>query len=144
MASVLLKAHERHPDDGRRQGWRQALDVAMKIDGAQGRRRIQWVEVEHPLTALSPLNEVNANANEAQNTAVGQCASAYRGWQNWHTKYVDGLQRVLDVQRLVHNWVRSHTDLGKNVISAMTMGYCQRPLSTQEILSLPALYALTF
>ncbi|MEO1006637.1 MAG: AAA-like domain-containing protein, partial [Cyanobacteria bacterium J06638_38] len=43
------------------------------------------------------------------------------------------LQRTLDAQRIIHNWVRSHWGLGKHTTPAMAMGLCSRPLSTQEI-----------
>ena len=60
-ASVRLKAGEFHPDYGRRKVWRQGLEVAIKIKGYKGRKRVEWVKVEHPFTALSPADEVHAN-----------------------------------------------------------------------------------
>ncbi len=42
-ASVRLKAGEFHPDYGRRKVWRQGLEVAMKIKGYKGRKRVEWV-----------------------------------------------------------------------------------------------------
>ena len=66
---------ETHPDYGRRKVWREGLQVAMKIKGSQGQKRVEWVKVEHPFTALSPAYEIHANHNEAQNSA---CASAIR------------------------------------------------------------------
>jgi hypothetical protein len=76
LASIRLKAEETHPDYGRRKVWRQGLEVAMKIKGSQGQRRVEWVKVEHPFTAISPANEVHANHNEAQNSALRRRASA--------------------------------------------------------------------
>ena len=115
--------------------WRQGLEVAIKIKGSQGRKRVEWVKVEHPFTALSPESDVHANHNEAQNSALRRRASAYRRRQNLYAKRVEGLQRVLDVQRLVHNWGRPHWGLGKKVTLAMAMGYCDRPISTHEFLT---------
>lgn len=137
VASVNLKVNETTTEFGRRKVWRQGLEVALKIKGSQGRRRIEWVKTEHPFTAISPSNEVHANHNEAQNAALRRRASAYRRRQNLYAKHVDGLQRALDVQRLLHNWVRPHYSLGKKVTPAMAMGYCDRPLTTQELLTLP-------
>lgn len=70
LASVFLKPGECHPDYRRRKVWREGLEVAMKIKGAQGQRRVSWVYAEHPFTAISPASEVHANHNEAQNSAL--------------------------------------------------------------------------
>lgn len=75
---VWIKAGKAHPDYGRRKVWREGLEVAMKIKGSQGHKRVLWVKAEHPFTAISPDCEVHANHNEAQNTALRRRASAYR------------------------------------------------------------------
>lgn len=135
LASVYLKAEERHPDYGHRKVWREGLEVAMKVKGAQGNRRVEWVKVEHPFTAISPASEVHANHNEAHNAALRRRCSAYRRRQNLYAKKLSGLQRVLDVQQLIHNWVRPHWGLSKQTTPAMEMGFCSRPLSTLELLT---------
>lgn len=135
FASVSLAPGEAHRDYGRRQVWREGLEVAMKIKGSQGHKRIQWVKVEHPFTVISPEYEVHANHNEAHNSALRRRASAYRRRQNLDAKRVEGLQRGLEVQRLVHNWVRYHHGLEKNTTPAMAMGYCERPITMHELLT---------
>jgi hypothetical protein len=135
LASVRLAPDEVHPDYGRRKVWREGLEVAMKIKGSQGNKRIEWVKVEHPFTAISPEHEVHANHNEAQNSALRRRASAYRRRQNLYAKRVAALQRVLDMQRLVHNWVRPHHGLKKDTTPAMAMGYCDRPITMHELLT---------
>jgi hypothetical protein len=107
----------------------------MKIKGSQGNKRIVWVKVEHPFTAISPEPEVHANHNEAQNSALRRRASAYRRRQNLYAKQVAALQRALDVQRLVHNWVRPHHGLQKMTTPAMALGYYYRPVTMQELLT---------
>jgi light-regulated signal transduction histidine kinase (bacteriophytochrome) len=47
----------------------------------------------------------------------------YHRRQNHYAKIVEGLQRSLNVQRLIHNWVRPHWGLQKNQTPAMAMGY---------------------
>ncbi len=106
----------------------------MKIKGSQGQRRVVWLKTEHPFTAISPMSEVHANHNEAQNAALRRRCSAYRWRQNLDAKTRAALQRTLDTQRIIHNWVRSHWGLRKRTTPAMAMGLCSRPLSTQEIL----------
>jgi hypothetical protein len=73
--------------------------------------------------------------NEAQNSALRRRASAYRRRQNLYAKCVEGLQRVLAVQRLVHNWVRPHWGRAKHTTPAMAMGYIKRPISMLELLT---------
>lgn len=107
----------------------------MKIKGSQGNRRVEWVKSEHPFTAISPESEVHANHNEAQNAALRRRCSSYRRRQNLYAKKLPGLQRILDVQRLIHNWVRPHWGLDIGTTPAMKMGFCSRPLSIMEILT---------
>jgi hypothetical protein len=107
----------------------------MKIKGSQGRPRIEWVKAEHPMTVISHRSEVHANHNEAQNAALRRRSSAYRRRQNLYAKRVEGLQRVLDVQRLIHNWVKPHWGLGKYVTPSMAMGYSVRPFPIHELLT---------
>jgi len=58
--------------------WREGLEVAMKIKGSQGRKRVKWVKPEHPYTAISPKQEVGANHNEALNSSIRRRCSACR------------------------------------------------------------------
>lgn len=143
LASVFLPYRETTPSYGKRKVWRQGLEVAMKIKGSQGQRRVAWVQAEHPFTAISAVSEVHANHNEAQNSALRRRASAYRRRQNLYAKRVQGLQRALNVQRLIHNWVRPHWGLGQKTTPAMLMSYCARPLSTRELLTLQGFQFIT-
>jgi hypothetical protein len=111
----------------------------MNIKGSQGRKRVEWVNIEHPVTAISASSDVHANHNEAQNSALRRRASAYRRRQNLYAKKLCGWQRVLAVQRLVHNWVRSHWGLGKHQTPAMAIGYYHRPISMTELLTVQCL-----
>lgn len=45
--------------------------------------------------------------------ALRRRAGAYLRRQNLDAKRVEALQRVLNFQRLIHNWVRPHWSLGK-------------------------------
>ena len=135
LASVYLKSGEAHQDYYHRKVWRQGLEVAMKIKGSQGNRRVEWVYPEHPFTAITAPSELHANHNEAQNSALRRRCGAYRRRQNLYAKCVQGLQRVLDVQRLIHNWVRPHWGLAKGTTPAMAMGFCDHPISIHELLT---------
>jgi hypothetical protein len=143
MASVYLKSTEVSREYGHRKVWRHGLEVAIKIKGSQGNRRVEWLKPEHPYTAISDKSDVHANHNEANNSALRRRCSAYRRRQNLYAKNTEGLQRAVTVQRLVHNWVRPHVSLGKNKTPAMVIGLYHRPLSMLELLSLRGFHSLT-
>ncbi len=126
-----------------RKVWREGLEVAMKIKGSQGRPRREWGKRKHPFTAVSSASEVHANHLEAFNSALRRRASAYRRRQNHYAKTKQGLQRVLDVQRLLHNWSREHWGLAKNTTPAMMMGFTIRPIRIAEILTKRGFHDIT-
>lgn len=126
-----------------RKVWPEGLEVAIKVKGSQGKPHIEWLRQEHPFTAISPQSEVHANHNEAHNSSLRRRASAYHRRQNQYAKVVEGLQRALDVQRLIHNWVRPHWGLEKNQTPAMAMGYLDRPVTMLELLSVRGVKCIT-
>jgi IS1 family transposase len=134
IASCCLKASEFSRAYGYRKVWRQGLEVAIKIKGSQGNKGVKWLKPEHPYTAISPVSEVHANHNEAHNSALRRRCSAYRRRQNHYAKNVEGLQRALSVQRLVHNWIKPHWGLSKQTTPAMAMGLFHRPVKMEELL----------
>jgi hypothetical protein len=143
LASVYLPSSLTSTAYPYRKVWREGLEVAIKIKGSQGQPRVEWLKIEHPWTALSAIAEVHANHLEAFNSALRRRATAYRRRQNHYAKQVEGLQRALDVQRLMHNWVRPHWSLGKQTTPAMAMGFIQRPLKLSEILVSRGLQSFT-
>lgn len=134
LASIYLPSPITSDAYPYRKVWREGLEVAIKIKGSQGKARVEWLKVEHPLTAISLKSEVHANHVEAFNSALRRRATAYRRRQNHYAKQVKGLQRALNVQRLIHNWVRPHWSLGKRTTPAMKMGFIERPLKISEML----------
>jgi hypothetical protein len=149
LASVYLTQRETTESYGYRKVWREGLEVAIKVKGSQGKPHVEWLKPEHPFTAISPKSDVHkevcrgklppdtfrANHNEAQNSSLRRRSSAYHRCMNHYAKVVEGLQRALDVQRLIHNWVRPHWGLEKNQTPAMAMGYLDRPVAMLELLS---------
>lgn len=135
LASVYLPKNMTTEAYPYRKVWREGLEVAMKIKGSQGKPRREWVKRQHPFTAASSVHDVHANHVEAFNSALRRRATAYRRRQNHYAKGLEGLQRALNVQRLLHNWVRCHWSLPKNTTPAMAMGYTTRPIQISEILT---------
>lgn len=134
LASYYLKAKEYNKAYGHRRVWRQGVEVAMKVKSSQGNRRVESVKPEYPYTAISPKSEVHANHNEAHNSALRRRCTAYHRRENLYAKRVEGLQRTLSVQRIVHNWVRPHSGLAKKTTPAMAIGFYHRPIKIEELL----------
>jgi hypothetical protein len=106
----------------------------MKVKGSQGKARREWVKLEHPWTAISAESEVHANHCEAHNAALRRRCSAFRRRQNLYAKTPSGLDRVLSVQRLIHNWVRLRWSSLQT--PAMALGFTSRAVSIGQMLSL--------
>ncbi|MEO0377782.1 MAG: IS1 family transposase [Cyanobacteria bacterium P01_A01_bin.17] len=143
VASIFLKKEETSRDYHHRKVWRYVLEVACKIKGSQGNPRRAWCYREHPLTAISDESEVHANHQEAFNASLRRRCSGYRRRQNLYAKQREGLQRSVDVQRLIHNWVRVHISLPDKSTPAMSMGYIERPVTLREILTCRGFEALS-
>ncbi len=143
LASEWLTYAQVNPEYGHLKVWREGLEVAIKIKASQGHRRALWLKVEHPFTALSPKVEVHANHNEALNSCIRRRSSAYRRQQNHYAKTAAGLQRAITVQQLLHNWIRPHTSLGKGSTPAMAIGFCLRPVTMLEFLTIPSFTSIT-
>jgi hypothetical protein len=142
LASVYLSYRE-YPKRRQRKVWREGLEVAIKVKGSQGKRRVEWLRSEHPWSAISAKSEVHANHTEALNSSIRRRCSAYRRRQNHYAKTSKGLQQAVTFQRLVHNWVRPHWSLGKHTTPAMAMGFAPRPIKMEEFLNLRGFASLT-
>ena len=68
LASVRLD--RKYGDYEYRKVWREGIELAIKIKGSQGNPRREWVNPEHPFTAISSESDVHANHNEALNSAI--------------------------------------------------------------------------
>jgi len=53
-------------------------------------------------------SEIHANHLEDQNAATRKRNITFRRKTNTYAKTEEGLQRILDVQQLIHNFVRLH------------------------------------
>ena len=135
VASIRLKAKALPASYRRRKVWREGLEVAIKIKGSQGRKRVEWVKPDHPYTAISHKSEVHANHVEAHNAALRRHCSAYRRHQNLYAKVPHGLQRSVTVQQLIHNWVRPHWGLEKGMTPAMAIGFISRAITMEKMLT---------
>ena len=140
LASVWLD--RRYGDYGHRKVWREGIEVAIKIKGSQGNPRREWVNPEHPFTAISSESDVHANHNEALNSSIRRKCSAYRRRQNTYAKNVAGLKRAITVQRLIHNWIQPHHSFDRGITPAMAIGLYHLPIPLVEFLTTRSFYSL--
>ena len=114
------------------------MKVRIKNKGSQSKKRgrkrpkYQSPVPEHPDTLQDSENkDIHANHTEGQNAAIRRRNSAYRRRTNTYAKTDNGLQRTLDVQWIVHNFVKVHFTTKK--VPAMALGIIEEGLSLFEV-----------
>jgi hypothetical protein len=117
--------------------------VAIKIKGSQGNRRVEWLKVEHPFTAICPACEVHTNHNEALNSCIRRCNALIVADKTTMPKQLRDYNWRSRVQQLMHNWMRPHDSLGNNTTPAMAIGFCARPVTMLEFLTSRGFSAIT-
>jgi hypothetical protein len=111
--------------------------VRLKNKGAKNRRgrkrpKYQAPVPEHPQTDARIENaQIHANHVEAFNASLRRRNSAFRRKTNMYAKTRDNLQRTLDLQWLVHNFVRVH--FTTKVVPAVKLGILEVGLSWMEL-----------
>lgn len=103
---------------------------------SQGKlKKVETPKPEHPETDFSPKEqEVHANHLEAFNSSLRRYLSAFRRRTNTYAKSVVGLQRVLDIFWMVHNFIRPHFTTRK--VPAVAIGILEKGLAWEELLQL--------
>lgn len=104
-------------------------DAGGKLD------KVETPKPEHPETTEKPEEkEVHANHVEAFNSAIRRSLAAFRRRTNTYAKSVSGLQRVLDIFWLFHNFIRCHFTTRK--VPAVAIGILEKGLTWEELLQL--------
>jgi len=116
------------------------LRVRLKNKGSKkrpGRKRPKYQAPvpEHPETdARIEHAQIHANPVEAFNSSLRRRNSTFRRKTNMYAKTRDTLQRTLDLQWLIHNFVRVH--FTTKVIPAVKLGILEVGLSWIELFSI--------
>ena len=98
-------------------------------------KKVETPQPEHPETDFSPQEtEVHANHLEAFNSALRRYLSAFRRRTNTYAKSTFGLQRVLDIFWMVHNFIRPH--FTTRTVPAVAIGILEKGLTWEELLQL--------
>src|SRR5216683_2737293 len=118
--------------------FKKGVHVRVKNKGSQahkkGRKRPKYQSPwrEHPETArIIAETDIHANHAEAFWSALRRKCAAFRRKTNMYAKATTGLQRLLRVYWVVHNFLRVHCTTRE--VPAVALGLLERQLSVQEI-----------
>ncbi len=118
--------------------FKRGVHVRVKNKGAQahkkGRKRPKYQSPwkEHPETARTiEETDIHANHAEAFFSALRRKCATFRRKTNMYAKAPKGLQRLLRVYWVVHNFLRVHFTI--RAVPAVALGILERRLSVHEI-----------
>jgi transposase-like protein len=118
--------------------FKKGVHVRLKNKGSQahkkGRKRPKYQSPwrEHPETARTIAEtDIHANHAEAFFSALRRKCATFRRKTNMYAKSTKGLQRLLRVYWVVHNFLRVHFTTRE--VPAVALGILERRLSVQEI-----------
>jgi transposase-like protein len=118
--------------------FKRGVHVRIKNKGAQahkkGRKRLKYQSPwrEHPDTVRTIAEtDIHANHTEAFWSALRRKCATFRRKTNMYAKATTGLQRLLRVYWVMHNFLRVHFTIRE--VPAVALGILERRLSVQEI-----------
>jgi len=118
--------------------FKKGVHVRLKNKGSQahkkGRKRPKYQSPwrEHPETARTiAATDIHANHAEAFFSALRRKCATFRRKANMYAKSTKGLQRLLRVYWVVHNFLRVHFTTRE--VPAVALGLLERRLSVHEI-----------
>ncbi len=141
--NILLNLCHETINDGQKESpstvLKEGVRVGLKNKGQDktapsSKPKYERPQPEHPNTQHA-LNEQDINANhlEAQNASTRRKLSPFRRRTNTYAKNRTGLQRVLDLYWVVHNFIRVHCTTKK--VPAVANGMMLRGLTWKELFS---------
>ncbi len=117
---------------------KKGVKVRIKNKGSQnhkkGRKRPKYQApcAEHPENEQDIADkDIHANHVEANNSTMRRKCSSYRRKTNTYSKSIDGLQRVLNVYWIVHNFLRVHFTIKE--VPAVALGIIDDKISVDEL-----------
>ena len=121
--------------------FKKGVHVRLKNKGSQahkkGRKRPKYQSPwrEHPETTRTiEETDIHANHAEAFFSALRRKCATFRRKTNTYAKSTEGLQRLLHVYWVVHNFLRAHFTTRE--VPAVALGVLERRLSVREVFHL--------
>ena len=119
---------------------KKGVTVRVKNKGSQAhkkgpkRPKYQTTCPQHPETSTNVTDEeTHANHVEANNSAMRRKCSPYRRKTNTYAKSETGLQRVLNLYWVIHNFVRVHFTTKE--VPAVSLGVIESGLTAEKLFS---------
>jgi hypothetical protein len=119
---------------------KKGVTVRVKNKGSQARKKCpkrpkyQTICPQHPETSnVISDKETHANHVEANNSAMRRKCSPYRRKTNTYAKSETGLQRVLNLYWVIHNFVRVHFTTKE--VPAVSLGLIDSGLTPEKLFS---------
>jgi len=119
---------------------KKGVTVRVKNKGSQahkkGRKKpkYQTTHPQHPETSNNVSDkETHANHVEANNSAMRRKCSPYRRKTNTYAKTQKGLQRVLNLYWVIHNFARAHFTTTE--VSAASLGIVESGFTAEKLFS---------
>jgi len=120
---------------------KKGVTVRVKNKGSQahksGRKKPKYQTTcpQHPETSNNISDEeTHADHVEANNSAMRRKCSAYRRKTNTYAKSETGLQRVLNLYWVIHNFVRAHFTTKE--VPAVSLGVIESGLTSEKLFSI--------
>lgn len=117
---------------------KKGIKVRVKNKGDQARKKgrkrpkYQAPWQEHPETDKELADkDIHANHVEAQNSVMRRKCSAYKRKTNSYAKSTDGLQRILNVYWVIHNFIRVHFTTKE--VPAVALGVIEHRISPLDL-----------
>ena len=110
----------------------EGIKVRLKNKGGKKAQKYEKPVPEHPNTEDIEESEIHANHLEAKNSTLRRTNSAFRRRTNTYAKNVSGLQRTLDLDFIVHNYLKPN--FTTKIVPAVALGIIKEPYSIEKVL----------
>jgi hypothetical protein len=120
---------------------RKGMTIRRKVKGSQHggptrRQRYETPLPHHPESTPLEDTDVHCNHSEAYNSSLRRRCSAFRRRTNTYAKTPVGLRRALDVQRVIHNWVRPHWAHQGHMTPAQAAGLVSKNWTLDDLVTM--------
>ncbi|GIW23188.1 MAG: hypothetical protein KatS3mg068_2195 [Candidatus Sericytochromatia bacterium] len=110
----------------------EGIRVRIKNKGGKKLQKYKKLIPKHPNTKDIDENEIHTNHLEAKNSSLRRTNSAFRRKTNTYVKTTFGLQRTLNVDFIVHNYLK--TNFTTKLVPALALGIINNHYSFEKLL----------
>lgn len=111
---------------------KEGISVRLKNKGRKSSKKYEKPLPEYPNTKDIKESDIHANHLEAKNSSLRRSNSAFRRKTNTYAKKVSALQRTLDLDFIVHNYLKPN--FTTKTVPAVALGVIKEPYSIEKVL----------